>query len=132
MSTSKARVGDVSNAIAALLQEYGQSVRETVNEIIPDVAKDTAKKVRENVGTAGIGRGTKGNYAKGWSVQVNTKTATGDPIAIVYNKTPGLPHLLEFDHALRQGGRTKPHEHIAPAEEWARDELVKRVKEALS
>lgn len=130
-SDSKAYVGDISQAIADIAQEYGQNVRKIVNSVIPDVAKDTVKKIRENVGAAGIGHGSKGEYAKGWNVEITTKTATGDPLAIIYNDKPGLPHLLEFDHALRQGGRTRPHEHIAPAEEWAREELVNRVKGAL-
>lgn len=130
MSRQKTAIGNMSAEVLGILQEYGQGVSETVNEIIPSVAKETAQQVRKNVGSAGIGQGSKGNYAKGWSVSIE-KTGTGDTRAVIYNKTPGLPHLLEFDHALRQGGRTRPHEHIAPAEEWAREELVNRVKGAL-
>lgn len=130
MSRQKTAIGNISQQVLAILQEYGQGITETVNDIIPDVAKDTAKQIRANIDSAGIGKGRNGKYAKGWSVSVE-KTGTGDMRAVVYNRTPGLPHLLEFDHALRQGGRTKPHEHIAPAEEWAEKEIVKRVKGAL-
>ena len=38
---------------------------------------------------------------------------------MIYKKTPGLPHLLEHDHALRGGGLyiSAQHKHIKPVEE---------------
>lgn len=130
MSRQKTAIGNMSAEVLDILKEYGKDAAKQVNELIPEVAKDTVKQIRANVDSAGIGQGKSGKYAKGWSVSIE-KTGTGDTRAVVYNRTPGLPHLLEFDHALRQGGRTRPHEHIAPAEEWAENEIVKRVKGAL-
>ena len=129
MSNSKVKIGNVSGTIENMLREYGEEIRKDLDRVIPDVAKDTAKKVLENARAEGLVR--TGAYARGWKTKVG-KNLYGDVTATVYNaKAPGLPHLLEFGHAKRGGGRTKPAEHIKPAEEWAATESVKRVKEAI-
>jgi hypothetical protein len=52
--------------------------------------------------------------------------------AVIYNeKYPGLVHLLEKGHALRNGGRTAAKPHVAPVQEWMNEELRKRIKEAI-
>lgn len=126
---SEIRIGDLSATINAIINEYGEQIRNTLDEVIPAVAKDTAKQIQRNAKREGLTNS--GDYAKGWKVNVS-KNLYGDTTATVYQKTkPGLPHLLEFGHATRNGGRTKPAEHIAPAEKWAEAEVVKRVKEAI-
>lgn len=131
-SASKAYVGGITEAISEIINEYGARTRRELNIIIPDVAKDTVKEIQSNIERAGIGEGKAGRYAKGWKSTVKTNPY-GDAMATVYQGNyPGLPHLLEYSHALRNGGRSKPMEHIKPAEEWAEAEIVKRVKEALS
>lgn len=126
--SDKIRIGDVSSAVQDILDRYGDFAREALDDIVPQLAKDTVKKIRENIQTAGIGHGKKGDYAKGWKTK-ETKDVFGHIKAIAYNaKKPGLPHLLEFGHATRNGGRTKAYEHLEPAEEWAKNEAEKRVR----
>ena len=130
-SASKAYVGGLSEAIADIINEYGAAARKTLGDVIPEVAKDIVKQIQNNIDTAGIGDGRTGKYAKGWKVAVS-KNPYGETTATVYQGSyPGLPHLLEYGHALRGGGRSKQMEHIKPAEEWAEAGIVKRVKEAL-
>lgn len=127
--SDKIRIGDLSATIEGLLEEYGEGIRDELDRVIPAVAKDTSRKVRDNAKKAKLER--TGAYAKGWKVKVE-KNILGDTKATVYNaEKPGLPHLLEFGHATRNGGRTQPVEHIKPAEDWAASESVKRVKEAI-
>lgn len=126
---SEIKIGDLSGAIENLLKEYGEQIRTELDEVIPEVAKDTAKQIRTNAKKEGLENS--GEYARGWKVST-ARNVYGDTTATVYNATkPGLPHLLEFGHATRNGGRTKPAEHIKPAEEWAEKEVIKRVKEAI-
>lgn len=77
-----------------------------------------------------------GEYAKGWSYRVTRKRL--DTTAVIYNGAkPGLPHLLEYGHATRNGtGRTYPptpaHPHIAPIEEQIDKEFNRSIVAELS
>lgn len=114
---------DLSKQIQALLSEYGNEVEEVLQEEIPKVAKKAVTRLKkESPGD--------GNYHKGWTQK--TEKGRFAVSSVIYNaKSPGLPHLLEYSHALRNGGRSKPIVHIKPVEEWASEEIVKRVEEAL-
>lgn len=126
---SREKIGDLSVAINKLLKEYGEEVRKELDSAIPEIAKDTAKKIQENAKQKGLQK--TGAYIRGWKVQTS-KNVYGDTEAVVYQKDkPYLPHLLEFGHANRNGGRTQPAEHIKPAEDWAEQEITKRVTEAI-
>lgn len=109
--------------IQAILSEYGEDVEEELREIIPAVAKEAVKRLKKSSPK------NKGKYAKSWAQQ--TEKGRMSVTSVVYNKEPGLPHLLEYSHALRNGGRSRPEVHIAPVEEWANKEVVERIQEAL-
>ncbi len=109
----------------AILEEYAEDAEEVINEVIPKVAKDAAKQLRNNSPRQD------GGYARGWKTKTE-KTRMG-VTGIVYNKDyPGLVHLLEFGHAKRNGGRTRAFPHVAPVNDWAEQEVVQRIEEALS
>lgn len=118
------KIGELSVTIEALLHEYGEEVRKELNDAIPVVAKETAKKIKATAPKRS------GEYSRSWTTSIS-KNIYGDTVATVYSTKPGLPHLLEYGHANRNGGRTQPVEHIAPAEEWAEQEITKRVREAI-
>ena len=112
---------DLSKQVNALLLEYGDAVNDAVQDILPDVAKETVEMLKATSPSK------TGKYAKGWSVEnwKNSKNYTG---VTVYNKTGGyLTHLLEFGHAKQNGGRTKAMPHIAAAEEYAQNRLIDQV-----
>jgi hypothetical protein len=113
-------------AVKGLLDEYGAEVVHAVQDVVPDVGKEAAKKLR-----AESPRKT-GKYRKGWTSQSNV-TRTGAE-ATVYGKsgTYQLAHLLENGHAKRGGGRTKAIVHIKPVEEWAANEVEDRITRKLS
>ena len=101
---------------------YYPQVCEACFEVIPQVAKEAAQKLRKQ-----SPKGQQGKYAKGWDYKVEKgRVRVG---ATVYGKhgTYQLAHLLEHGHAKRNGGRTAAIEHIKPVEEWAMDEAYERI-----
>lgn len=115
----------VADQLAEILDGYDKEVREAVEKDIEKVAKDTAKKLKQTSPKES------GEYAKNWAVKNDRRSKT----TIVYNKAPTyrLTHLLEKGHVIRNQygtwGRTNAEPHIAPAEQEAVADLVKKVEE---
>lgn len=118
---------DLTKQVQAILKDESERITDKMQEIVPKVAKDAAKKLRSS------SPGTK--YPKGWTSKVEKGRLS--VTATVHGKsgTYQLAHLLENSHAKRGGGRTSPGNgqiiHIAPVEEWANEELEKQLKEAI-
>lgn len=116
-------MADFTDEIRQALNEYNVKVVETVQSALPKVAQNATKQLK-----ASSPQRT-GKYARGWR-QKTQKTFLGVE-SVVYNTTPGLPHLLENGHAKRNGGRTSPNVHIKPVEEWVNENAVMAIEEAL-
>ena len=106
-----------------LLDELNEDVRKSVKDGITAVSKEAVQKLRNT-----SPRKT-GSYSKGWSVK-----RMGDMDAVVHNRTDyQLTHLLENGHVIKNKkgtyGRTHGIKHIMPVEEWASDELPRRIME---
>jgi len=111
---------DISKEIANALAEYTDEVTEGIEEAKKDVSKTTVKKLKVKSPEL------TGDYAKGWRAK---KVGSN---YVVYNKTDyQLTHLLEYGHALREGGRVRAIPHIRPAEEEAIEEYVERVERVI-
>ena len=110
--------------IRKILDEYAEDVNMSLDEVVDKAGQKTAQLLRNTSPVNPTGKKA-GAYAKGWSVEKSAKhqARIGKPYAVVYNKHPGLPHLLENGHALRQGGRTKAIRHIEPVENQIYDNL---------
>lgn len=117
---------NLEEELGRILDEYMDDVEETASKVINQVAKEAAQKLKDT------SPGDKaGKYASGWTVKKGKKLN-----AVVYNATrPGLTHLLEESHPIRNQygtwGRSTAQPHIAPVREWAEEEVVKRIEEAL-
>lgn len=106
------------DSIETLLANYVQDdVVPTLEECLDEVSKEAVKKLKK----ASPG---KGDYHKGWTREREQgRMKVGWTI---YNKIPGLPHLLENSHVLRNGLRSQRIIHIAPIERWAVEEVQDR------
>lgn len=114
---------NLSQAIADILQEYEEGAEKTLEDVTRDVAKAGAKALKNASGVFG----GSGKYAKGWTAQKET-VARYHTLWTIWNKSkPGLPHLLEYGHAKRQGGRTAGKTHIAPVA----DDLIEQFQKKL-
>lgn len=116
---------NLEEELGRILDEYMDDVEETASKVINQVAREAAQKLKDT-----SPRDT-GKYASGWKVKKGKKLN-----AVVYNATrPGLTHLLEESHPIRNQygtwGRSTAQPHIAPVREWAEEEVVKRIEEAL-
>ena len=118
-----AKTESVSAQMKELLDEIDSDIQKSAKDNINTVAKESVQKLKNTSPKR------TGSYAKGWSVKKE-----GDMDVVVHNKTDyQLTHLLENGHVIRNKkgtyGRTNGIKHIAPVEEWAVDELPRRIME---
>lgn len=117
-------IDGLEDALHEILEEYTDEIARGTKECVQKVARAGVKALK-----AGSPKRT-GEYAKGWSS--NIKNGRLNAKATIYNKKPGLPHLLEYGHVQRDGtgrdlGQTKGKAHIKPVEE----QLVKDFENAV-
>lgn len=125
----KVKMGNFAEAIMDMLETYAAVSVEECEKIARQVAKEGAIKLK-SVSPRGYGS-KKGHYADGWTMKA-VKTGNTDFSFIVHNaKKPGLTHLLENGHQLRNGGRANPYPHIAQVEKWCIEEYERRVEAML-
>lgn len=96
-------------SITRLLNQYADDVAEHVDEIAIGMGRRGVNALRKE---SAADFGGSGRYARGWTMTVQ-KTRTGTSVIIHNAETPGLPHLLEYGHANRGGGRTPGRQHIS-------------------
>jgi len=121
----KVPLEQLADELEKLLTAYGEDVDKDVQKLTKDFAKKGAKAVSGEASGKGWGK-----YSSGWSSEIETNrySTTGT----IFNKSlPGLPHLLEKSHALRNGGRSRANPHIAPVEEKIVEEFKRAIEATL-
>ena len=114
--------------LADALSEWTDEVDEQVDQVLDDISKEALKMLKEKSPRSDI---DEKHYADLWH-RKKFKTLT-EKSFVLANRHYQLTHLLENGHAKKGGkGRVKSIEHIYPVQEWASEELEKRVKEVLS
>lgn len=121
---AKTGINGLSDAINKILTEYADEVTDRMDEVVPQVAKAGVKALRQN---SGVFNGTE--YRGSWKTKIERGRL--QTTATIYSAKPGLPHLLEFGHANRGGGRTAGHVHIEPVEKQIIEDFEKEVEKAL-
>lgn len=122
-------VDQLHSAIMNVLEEYSEEVERKSGECVRKIAQQGAKTLRS------VSPRKSGDYAGGWTYKVEQKRL--DTEGTIYNsKKPGLPHLLEYGHATRNGtGRifddTPAHPHIKKVEEQIIEDFEKSIKVAI-
>jgi len=102
-------MADDITRLAQILQEYVDDIEEDVDKLIDDVSDEGVLLLKATSPK------DRGKYAKGWKKK--KKKYSRNTRSTLYNKTPGLPHLLEHPHVTRNGGYSRPQAHIKPVED---------------
>lgn len=123
MNKTRTPVDKLNKAIEKIMAEYAKDVTHDVESVAVKMGQRGAAALREkSAQTFPVqkGRVSSWKYAKGWtSTKEGTRMGT---VVTIYNKVPGLPHLLEYGHVSRNGtgrtyGRVPGYEHIKPIAE---------------
>lgn len=117
------KAGSFSVQMKELLDEVNKDVQDSAKKNINAVSKECVQKLKN---TSPV---KTGSYSKGWATKKQ-----GDMDVVVHNRTDyQLTHLLENGHVIRNKkgtyGRVAGRKHIKPVEEWANEELPRRIME---
>ena len=124
--SQKIQAADLRSVVDDILGDYAENVNEAVGKAVENTAKQAVKALKRG----GAGFNDK-EYSKGWTKKVTKHRLYSE--ATVYNKTQGhLTHLLEFGHALRNGGRARAFPHIEPVNEKVPEMFQDSFTEALN
>lgn len=128
MASRKCTIDTFPAEIQKILQKYGEEVNQNLSQVVDETAQKAAQTLRSSSPVDSRSKKS-GAYAKGWRVEKSgAKGGRGVTVgATVYNTHPGLTHLLENGHALRQGGRASARVHIAPVNDAILTELEMRL-----
>lgn len=125
------KADELQKALTDYLENYVEDIEEDVKDTVTEVAKEAKQELVQTSPRSGIARKTK--YYKGWAIRNGGRTRKKHYYGkTVWNKTNyQLTHLLEFGHATRNGGRTKPQPHIRPTEEKYKKEFEQDLKKKI-
>ena len=113
----------LDEAIRDILDDFDNGVIESTQEAVKAATKAGLREVKSN---SSIFRGT-GKYKSGWKSRVETTRLSAS--GVIYNASlPGLPHLLEFGHAKKNGGRVPGRMHIAPVQDLLEREFFQEME----
>lgn len=133
MATRKTPIDKLGDEISRILSEYADDVNTAMGDLVKKTVQRGAQELRSASKTAVTQHS--GDYASGWTSRVETTRLAVS--GTIYNaKKPGLPHLLEHGHVIRNGtGRTfgsvQAREHIQTVEEQLIETFETEVKSRL-
>lgn len=126
---------DLTAAVDEILSKYGDEVFDALGEAIKETSEEAMQELRAVDRFSPNGNPT-GAYSQDWEYkQVQVSRLKTE--AVVYNENHyRLTHLLENGHALKRGGRTygrvQAYPHIAPVNDKAQENVIKKVEEKIS
>lgn len=116
--------GDLTTQLSQILTEYSRTTSDKIEKIVQDVGKEAKSKLNSTSPKR------TGKYRKGWKVKIERRN--GSVKLHVHNTRYQLTHLLENGHRSRNGGFVAARSHIAAVDQWAKDEVERRIRNELS
>ena len=118
-------IQSMADDIKRYMDEYSRLAASEMKEAVKAAANEAKKSVEANAPVRS------GKYAKSWAVKKTKENSTALELTVHSKTQYRLTHLLEFGHALRNGGRTAGQVHIAPAEHLAEQTLEAEIRRRL-
>ena len=118
-------IQSMADDIKRYMDEYSRLAASEMKEAVKTAANEAKKNVEANAPVRS------GKYAKSWAVKKTKENSTALELTLHSKTQYRLTHLLEFGHALRNGGRTEGQVHIAPAERLAEQTLETEIRKRL-
>ncbi len=119
------KIDDLARKVMKGLDEYADVTTEQVKKAVRKAGNTVRREIQENAPK------NTGDYAKSWAVKKVRESSHTLELVVHSKNSYQLTHLLEFGHALRNGGRTRAMPHIAPAEEKGIEQLEKTIDRSL-
>lgn len=131
---AKVTLNNLDKEIRKILDEYGGEVEKNLESIVTRIGQTGAQTLRnESKKKFKSSKKHKQRYSQTWTYKANKQRLY--TVGTIYNRQPGLPHLLEHGHALvaggRRMGRVEGKIHIAPVEQRLIQEFEREVKAKL-
>lgn len=116
MANKKVTLDTLGEELNKILDEYAGDIESNLDEITKRVGKKGALALKnESLAAFPDSKKHKKRYGSTWTSRADKQRLY--TTVTIYNSQPGLPHLLEYGHASRNGGRVQGKAHISPVEE---------------
>lgn len=125
MASNVVKINELADAIMEGLNEYAELATEEMKEAVKNASTTVRKEIKDNA------LSDTGKYAKSWTAKKVRETSQTLTMVVHSKNRYQLAHLLEFGHALRNGGRYEGKSHIAPAEQKGMEQLKEEIERAL-
>lgn len=119
------KIENLASEVMKGLTEYSKLATAEMKRAVKKAGTSVRKEIAENAPK------DTGAYAKSWTVKTTKESSDKLEVTVHSRNRYQLAHLLEYGHALRNGGRAKAQPHIAPAEENGVNTLEKAIEKAL-
>lgn len=122
------KLENLGKELGEILETYQFKSKEDINDVTKISSRELRKLVQDKAPEE------RGVYKKAISVKKKGTSLTGVHTYVVYVKAPHyrLAHLLEKDHALAKGGRTRAFPHFKPGIVEIEPKFIAKLKERLS
>lgn len=126
---------DLEKTINEILTQYGDDVYKVLGNAVEMVSQEATRKLQA-VTTFSTKGHPSGAYSRDWRAD-DDRAGRWQKKKVIHNADHyRLAHLLEKGHVSRNGtgrtfGNVKAYPHIKPVEEWAVQELPRKVEELI-
>lgn len=121
----KVTVDELAEAIGKELGDYFDDITEDVKNAVEVTTRECVAEIKQRSPER------TGAYRRSWTATEMFNRRGSIRFTVHNKKHYRLTHLLENGHAKKNGGRVEGTPHIAPAEQNAEKNLIKRIEEAI-